>query len=66
MFLLMNPELEELYQEIILDQRTLSRPFFNRKSVEHMVTSHIKGSRNYTDDIERILSCELTCRLLID
>ena len=59
-------ELASYIREIILDPQTLNRPFFNKKMVEHMVTGHIKGTRNYTDDIERILSCELACRLFID
>jgi len=59
-------ELASYIREILLDPRTLDRPFFQRKLVEHMVSTHIEGTRNYTDDIGRILSCELTCRLLID
>ncbi len=59
-------QLSSYVKEILLDPRTLNRSYFNRAYVEHMVTRHIKGDRNYTDDIERALTLELTCRQFID
>ena len=59
-------ELASYIEDMLLDPLTLGRPYFNKHAIEHMVLSHIKGVRNYTDDIERVLSCELTCRQLID
>ena len=59
-------ELASYIEDILLDPLTLRRPYFNKRAIEHMVSSHIKGVRNYTDDIERVLSCELTCRQFID
>ena len=59
-------QLSAYVKEILLDRRTLARPYFNRGFVEQMVHRHIKGDRNYTDDIERVLTLELTCRQFAD
>jgi asparagine synthase (glutamine-hydrolysing) len=53
-------------REILLDRRTAERPFFNHSVVQQMVRQHIEGGRNYTDDIERVLTVELTCRQFLD
>lgn len=53
-------------KDILLDPRTLNRPFLNRKCVESIVREHLRGSRNYTTEIHRILSLELLHRLFID
>jgi asparagine synthase (glutamine-hydrolysing) len=59
-------ELSWYLQEILLDPRTLNRPFLNRSYVEAMVCGHIGGYRNYTSEIHRLLSIELMQRQLID
>jgi len=53
-------------QEILLDSRTLSRPYLERKGVEAIVTGHLKGNRNYTTELHRLLSLELIHRLFLD
>jgi asparagine synthase (glutamine-hydrolysing) len=53
-------------REILLDSRTLSRPYLNRSAVETIVSGHLKGDRNYTTEIHRLLSLELMHRLLVD
>ena len=53
-------------QEILLDPLTLSRPYLDRKAVEAVVRSHVKGDRNYTTEIHKLLSLELMHRLFID
>ena len=53
-------------QEILLDSRTLSRPYLERKGVEAIVRGHLKGNRNYTTEIHRLLSLELLHRLFLD
>lgn len=59
-------ELGRNVQEILLDPRTLSRPFLNRAGVESVVRGHIGGYRNYTMEIHRLLSIELMQRQLIE
>jgi len=58
--------LSKYVQEMLLDPLSLSRPYLNRKTVEAMVTSHVKGERNYTTEIHKLLSLELTHRLFVD
>jgi asparagine synthase (glutamine-hydrolysing) len=53
-------------QEILLDPRTLARPFFDRKGLEAMVRGHLKGNRNYTTQIHKALTLELLHRLFLD
>ena len=53
-------------REILLDRRTLSRPYVERSGVEQIVSHHLKGDRNYTTEIHRLLTLELTHRLLVD
>jgi asparagine synthase (glutamine-hydrolysing) len=53
-------------QEMLLDPRTLSRPFLQRRSVEAVVKAHVKGSRNYTTEIHTLLNLELIHRLFLD
>jgi asparagine synthase (glutamine-hydrolysing) len=57
--------LSRYVREILLDPRTLSRPYLQRKPVEAMVRSHLRGSGNYTEDIHQLLTLELTHRLLL-
>jgi len=58
--------LSSYVKQILLDPRSLSRPYLQRKSVEAMVFHHIKGDRNYTTEITRLLTLELQNRLLLD
>jgi len=53
-------------REMLLDSRTLSRPYWQKNALEAMVQHHIKGDRNYTNEIHRVLSLELLHRLFID
>ena len=46
-------------QEMLLDPRTLARPYLEKKVVETVVRGHLKGDRNYTTEIHRLLSLEL-------
>jgi asparagine synthase (glutamine-hydrolysing) len=53
-------------QEMLLDSRTLARPYLERKGVEAIVNGHLKGNCNYTTEIHRLLSLELLQRLFLD
>lgn len=53
-------------KEILLDPLTLSRPFFDRASIESMVTGHVRGVRNSTTAIHKLLTMELLFRQLFD
>jgi asparagine synthase (glutamine-hydrolysing) len=53
-------------REMLLDSRTLSRPYWQKNDLEAMIQHHIKGDRNYTNEIHRVLSLELVHRLFLD
>ena len=59
-------ELAGSVREILLDARTLSRSYLNRKTLEQIVLSHTAGSRNYTVEIGRMMALELIQRELIE
>ena len=53
-------------REILLDGRTLSRPYLDRTGVEAIVRGHVRGDRNYTSAIHKVLTLELIHRLFVD
>ena len=53
-------------KEILLDDRTLSRPFFDSRVLKLIVGRHLKGDRNYTNAIHKALTLELIHRLFVD
>lgn len=59
-------ELADYIRAILLDEKTLSRPYLNREVVEKMVLGHTKGYGNYTTEITQMLTVELIQRLLIE
>lgn len=59
-------QLAEYVKEVLLDPRSLSRPYIERKQLEAVVRGHVKGNRNYTSEIHKLLTLELLHRLFID
>lgn len=59
-------ELADYVREVLLDNKTLNRPYLNKVFVEEIVHGHTKGSRNYTTEITKLLTVELIQRLLIE
>ncbi len=53
-------------REMLLDERTLSRPYLEREGVEAVVNGHTKRGLNYTSAIHKLLSLELLHRLYFD
>lgn len=53
-------------REMLLDSRTLSRPYLNGRILENIVKGHLNGDHNYTSAIHKILSLEHLHRLFID
>jgi len=53
-------------REILFDQRSLARPYVNADAVRKIVQGHLEGGRNYTTEIHRLLTLELTHRLFLD
>ena len=59
-------ELSPYVREMLLDPRSLARPYLERSAVECMVREHCEGRRNHTTAIHKILTLEHICRLFID
>jgi Asparagine synthase (glutamine-hydrolyzing) len=53
-------------REMLLDSRALSRPYLERRVLTAIVQGHLQGGLNHTSDIHRLLTLELTHRLLLD
>jgi asparagine synthase (glutamine-hydrolysing) len=53
-------------QEMLLDERALSRPYVERKELKEVVHGHVKGDRNYTTEIHKLLTLELMHRLFLE
>jgi asparagine synthase (glutamine-hydrolysing) len=58
--------LSKYVREMLLDPRTLSRPYVQAGTVERIVNRHLKGDRNYTTEIHQLLTLELLHRLFLD
>jgi asparagine synthase (glutamine-hydrolysing) len=59
-------ELSDYLQEILLDRQTLNRPYLRKASLEKMIKGHIKGTHNYVNEINKILTIELIHRVFIE
>jgi asparagine synthase (glutamine-hydrolysing) len=59
-------QLSRYVREMLLDPRTLSRPYLERRQLETMVEGHLRGNRNYTTAIHKVLTLELIHRLFIE
>ncbi len=58
--------LSKYVKEMLLDPRTLSRPYLQRSAVEAIVKGHVKGNENHTMAIHKVLTLELIHRLFLD
>jgi asparagine synthase (glutamine-hydrolysing) len=58
--------LAQYIREMLLDPRTLSRPYLNGPALETMVRSHLQGTGNYTLAIHKALTLELLHRQFLD
>lgn len=59
-------ELADYVQDMLLGERALSRPYIQRKGLESIVHGHIKGTRNSTADLHKLLTLELIQRQLLE
>jgi asparagine synthase (glutamine-hydrolysing) len=59
-------ELSRYLRAILLDPRTLRRPFIRKQVLEGLVHGHTTGYCNYTLEIHKLLTIELVQRQLIE
>jgi asparagine synthase (glutamine-hydrolysing) len=55
-------QLADYVRQILLDPLTLSRPYLQKRKLEALVESHLKGTENHTMAIHKLLSLELLQR----
>jgi asparagine synthase (glutamine-hydrolysing) len=53
-------------REMLLDPKSLARPYVERKRVESVVNGHLRGDENHTLAIHKLLTLELVHRLFLD
>ena len=53
-------------REMLLDPRSLSRAYVERKGLEAVVQGHLNGDRNYTTELHKLLTLEIVNRLFLD
>jgi len=59
-------QLSEYVRSVLLDPRTIRRPYLNGRKLEPAIREHLLGTRNLTLEIHRLLTVELTQRQFID
>ena len=59
-------QLSNYVRQMLLDPLSLSRPYIQKRTVEAVVEGHLKGNRNYTMEIHRLLTMELLHRTFFD
>lgn len=59
-------QLANYLRDILFDPRSLARTYLEPKAVRLIVDGHIKGDRNYTTEIHRLLTLELAHRQFVD
>ncbi|HEX4038307.1 MAG TPA: hypothetical protein VHX37_09635 [Acidobacteriaceae bacterium] len=59
-------QLSTYVREMLLDPRTLSRPYLERGRMETLVEDHLSGRRNNTTTIHKLLTLELIHRRFLD
>lgn len=59
-------QLSDYVRQMLLDSKTLSRPYLDRKGVEGMVTGHLQGGLNFTTEIHKLLTLEILQRRFFD
>jgi asparagine synthase (glutamine-hydrolysing) len=58
--------LSRYVRDMLLDSRALSRPYVEPQMLKAVVNGHVRGDRNYTLEIHRLLTLELIHRLFVD
>lgn len=59
-------QLAPYVREVLLDSRSLARPYIVPEQVRRIVAAHTRGDRNYTTELHRLLTLELAHRLFLD
>lgn len=58
--------LRDYVRQMLLDPSGRTRPYLEPRRLKHVVEGHLKGNRNYTLEIHKLLTLELIHRVFID
>jgi asparagine synthase (glutamine-hydrolysing) len=58
--------LSDYVQDVLLDRKTMDRPYLNKPFIRHVAKSHVKGVGNFTTEIHKVLTSELIQRSLLE
>jgi asparagine synthase (glutamine-hydrolysing) len=53
-------------REMLLDPKSLCRPYVERNRIETLVQAHLNGTGNYTTELHQLLTLELIHRVLLE
>jgi asparagine synthase (glutamine-hydrolysing) len=59
-------ELSGYLQDILLDEKTLNRPYWDKTNLRKILNDHIHGKGTYLREIRKVLQLELTHRVLLE
>jgi asparagine synthase (glutamine-hydrolysing) len=59
-------ELAQYVKSVLLDSRTLGRPYLNARHVQEIVMAHVQGRGNHTLEIHKLLTSELIQRQMVE
>lgn len=59
-------ELADYVRAVLLDRKSLERPYLDAAVVKSMVSGHLRGTSNHTTEITKLMTLELVNRLLIE
>jgi asparagine synthase (glutamine-hydrolysing) len=61
-----NRKLKKFFQDVLLDKRTLNRPYFKPEFIIRIVNEHMDGKKDYTKQLCALLTFELWHRIFVD
>jgi asparagine synthase (glutamine-hydrolysing) len=61
-----NRKMRKFFQDVLLDKRTLNRPYFKAEFITRLVDEHMQGKKDYTKQLCTLLTFELWHRIFID
>ena len=59
-------QLADYLQDILLSEKTLNRPYWDKNNLIKILTDHIKGRGTYLREIRKVLQIELMQRVLLE
>lgn len=59
-------QLADYLRDVLLNEKTLNRPYWSKKNLIRIVTDHIHGRGTYLREIRKVLQLELTHRILLE